>query len=320
MTVDATHPPCPEGAPIHWLVQTDQGPEGGVQRLLHAIRARGDGLTLIERHPPFATAPPVVEVPPGTLVLVYGTANLVEQVAAHRPWAPGVFFEPDRFTYTAWAAHYGAHLLNDPADAHQVTLAQLIDQRERLPLLRLEDVFVRPEHDLKAFPGTVRTPTDLLAWAHGAIAGQVPQVGPDTPVVIAPAHGITAEWRVVVTDQGEVIGSSQYRSRGRLKIVPDTPDEVRAFARDRARQWSPAPVFVLDVARSGEGLYVVEAQCAHCAGFYAMDLNGWAEGVARTARRAAPAPSVEPAGHERQNDSRPTSNAPPPIARRRPLR
>lgn len=275
-------------APVHWLVQTDLGPDGGVRRLVEAVRAQGHGLTLIERHPPMAIEPPRVDVPEGHLALVYGTANLVEQVAAHRPWQPGVWFDAQTFNYTAWARHYGSHLLNDPADVAKVTLAGLLEQAHTLPVLHHPDVFVRPEHDLKAFPGTVRTPDELLTWAREAVVGLLAGIGPDTPVVIAPAHGIAAEWRVVVTNEGEVIGNSRYRARGRLNVAPDTPEEVLEFARERARQWSPAPVFVLDVARSGEGLYVVEAQCAHCAGFYAMDLNAWVDGMVRTARRVGP--------------------------------
>lgn len=280
--------------PVHWLVQTDLGPDGGVQRLVDAVRAQGHGLTLIERHPPMATEPPRIDVPDGHLALVYGTANLVEQVAAHRPWWPGVWFDAQAFNYTAWARHYGRHLLNDPADVAQVTLAGLLEQAHTLPVLHHADVFVRPEHDLKAFPGTVRTPGELLVWAQEAVTGRLAGIGPDTPVVIAPAHGIAAEWRVVVTDEGEVIGSSRYRSRGRLSVALDTPDDVLAFARARAQQWSPAPVFVLDVARSGEGLYVVEAQCAHCAGFYAMDLNAWVDGMVRVAQRVGLAPTPTP--------------------------
>lgn len=70
--------------PVHWLVQTDLGPDGGVQRLVDAVRARGHGLTLIERHPPMATEPPRIDVPDGHLALVYGTANLVARGLVRR--------------------------------------------------------------------------------------------------------------------------------------------------------------------------------------------------------------------------------------------
>lgn len=49
----------------------------------------------------------------------------------------------------------------------------------------------------------------------------------------------------------------------------EMPAEVVEFARETAAIWAPAPVFVLDVARSADQLYVVEANCFHSAGFYA---------------------------------------------------
>jgi hypothetical protein len=45
------------------------------------------------------------------------------------------------------------------------------------------------------------------------------------------------------------------------------------FAEEQAKVYSPADVFVMDVCKSGDGLYVIEIGCFNSAGFYASDLE-----------------------------------------------
>jgi hypothetical protein len=266
----------------HWLVQTNIGPLSGVADLLAALRAEGASFTEVEALP-FTDTPPTVAIPDGHLALVYGTTNLVDVVSRHRPWTPGVFFDPAQFTYTAWAVHYGAHLLNSPDETVRTTLGQVLNLALPQP-----DVFVRPERDLKEFNGAVWETDRFLAFAREVLEkGGFPQLNADTPIVMGVPHGIAAEWRTFITDEGEIIGASQYRKNGKVCHDAHVPDDVLAFAQARAREWSPAPIFVLDVARSGEGLFVVEAQCAHSAGFYATELRPWVRGMERVMTRWA---------------------------------
>jgi len=280
--------------PLHWLVQTDLGDRSGISELLATLAAEGVPFSPIARHPPFSTAPPVFTFPDDTLVLVYGTTSLVATVAAHQPWAPGVFFEPAQFSYSAWAQHYGEHLLNSPSEVIQTTLGA-VATLQGLPGDD-EPIFVRPEHDLKEFNGGIQTVGQFRAFAADVARGGYPLMNGQTAIVIGAPHGIDAEWRVFVSDQGEVLAASRYRWKGRKSWVRDTPEEVLAFARARAKEWSPAPVFVMDVARSGEGLFIVEAQCAHSAGLYDVDLVAWVHGMNRVVQRWAEttAPTARP--------------------------
>lgn len=271
---------------VHWLVQTNLGSNSGIGELITALREEEASFTEVSLLP-MTDEVPQVDIPTGHKVLVYGTTNLVGVVERHRPWQPGVFFEPAQFTYEAWAANYGAHLLNSPDETIRTTIggALALD-------LTGEHVFVRPQRDLKEFDGSIQTTKEFLAWARDVTdSGGYPEVDEHTPIVIGQPHGIANEWRVFVTDRGEVLGSSQYRRAGRMEWKNNTPQEVLNFAMARAKEWSPAPVFVMDVARSGEGLYIVEAQCAHSAGLYAMPLRPWVAGMTRVVERwPAPAP------------------------------
>jgi hypothetical protein len=270
-----------ESSPVHWLVQTNLGPSSGIGDLLRALDAEHTPFTELALQP-MVQELPKVNVPEHHAIVVYGTTNLVDMVARMKPWYPGVFFQPERFTYAAWAEHYGAHLLNSPDETIRTTFAGALS----LDLMG-EHVFVRPERDLKEFNGGIQKTTDFLAWARDVHeVGGYPQINGDTPIVIGQPHGIANEWRVFVTDTGDVLGSSQYRRNGRMELVNNAPDEVLAFAQARAREWSPAPVFVMDVARSGKGLFIVEAQCAHSSGFYAMPMRPWVRGMNAVVERA----------------------------------
>lgn len=271
---------------VHWVIQTNLGAGSGLEALLSALQKEGVTYTPIDVIP-FSDHLPEVEVPAGCRVFFYGSTLAVALAARERRWSPGVWFDAEAFTYTAWAQHYGEHLLNAPGESVQTTIAGALSQP-----WSGSDVFVRPERDMKEFNGAVWSTEDFLAFAREVVEqGGFPQVHADTPIVISPPHGITAEWRTFVTDQGEILGASQYRHCGRLHLDREVPAHVLAFAQERAKAWSPAPLFVLDVAQSGEGLFVVEAQCAHSAGFYAMPLRPWIQGVNRTVERTVPSKS-----------------------------
>jgi ATP-grasp domain, R2K clade family 3 len=85
-----------------------------------------------------------------------------------------------------------------------------------------------------------------------------------------------------------VVAGSQYRTYFRLDVRPAVPGDVRAFAENMAHTWAPARAFVLDVARSGPGLYVIEANCLNSAGFYAADVDAIVRAV--STMPAAPPP------------------------------
>ena len=72
---------------------------------------------------------------------------------------------------------------------------------------------------------------------------------------------------------GEVITGSHYRTYGHLKVSKDLPKEVIEFAKIQVDKWSPSVVFAIDIARCGNNLYVVEANCFNSSGFYDSDIN-----------------------------------------------
>ena len=112
---------------------------------------------------------------------------------------------------------------------------------------------------------------ELVAWRANLQKENLTDIL-DCPVVVAEPVGISHEWRLFIVD-GRASSGSHYRSRHRLDVSPDVPDEVIVFAEETAATWSPAPVFVLDICQSGDQLFVLEVNCFHSSGFYAADVR-----------------------------------------------
>lgn len=68
---------------------------------------------------------------------------------------------------------------------------------------------------------------------------------------------------------GEIVSGSQYRPTG----DPYLPDALLAFARQVVSLWTPAPVFVLDIARADRDWKIVECNCFNGSGFYTADVR-----------------------------------------------
>ena len=248
---------------MRWIIQGSGIKPRAVERLTAACARLGLEHRLV-RHVPFSDAlpdVPVDEVP----TVFYGAVSLVERVHRAGRWAPGVFFDDAAFAYGAWLPVYGEHALNHGAAF--TTLAALADGEGEDGVHR----FIRPVEDSKAFAGDVQTLGEIRAWVAQMRASGVDELL-TLPVVAAEPVGLADEWRVFVVE-GRAAAGSHYRSHHRLDVRPGLPAEVVAFAEARARDFAPAPVFVMDIARSGPGLYVIELNCFNSSGFYDADVE-----------------------------------------------
>lgn len=253
---------------VLWIVQTNLGQDSDVRKWIDALSAEGIAYREIDDIPPMSDEAP--DVACDGPVVCYGTTNFTEACRRRGRYVPGVWHDDENFTYTAWVEHLGELLLNSPDATVSTTIARFVDWDE--PDHRL--VFVRPERDVKEFPGEVKTVGEFREFCRDVVrsGGAYFQLSGDTAVVVGEPYGISAEWRFFVVD-GEPVSASQYRRQGRLYTVEGAPDDVWDFARTVSERWSPAPVFTLDICRSADNLYVVEAQGFNSAGCYAADLR-----------------------------------------------
>lgn len=203
--------------------------------------------------------PPAMPAAPWPFVLHGGTTFILHALASEN-WRRGLFFDPDKFKHEAYAVHYGLRLLN--AGAKLTRWSELL--REEWG--KDESAFVKPNDDLKQFTGAVLSMAQLRKMDLDLKRIGVP-IDAETKVVVADAVEVDGEWRLFLVD-GHVVSGSMYRPTGE----PSLPAEVVSFAEEAAQVWSPAPVFVMDVARCEATWKIVECNCFNGSGFYLADV------------------------------------------------
>ncbi len=66
---------------------------------------------------------------------------------------------------------------------------------------------------------------------------------------------------------------SQYKLGDQVIYDRVVDDDILEYAQQMADIYQPAKGFVLDVARTDDGLKIVEINCLNCAGFYHVNIQ-----------------------------------------------
>lgn len=246
---------------MRWAIQTNLGKVDEIQRLAQTCRDCGQEVAEL-KHIPFSDELPDLDTEVPTVF--YGATSFVTNIAERGNWSPGVFFHEPAFRFGACLERLGSKLLNSQAQITtlgELALADYGDEKE---------LFLRPVADTKAFAGNVWRFGDVRDWVAKLERAQT-DLSPLTEIVVSEPVGLAVEWRVFLVD-GRAVAGSQYRQYHRLVVEPGLSAEVALFAEQAAALYSPAPVFVADITRSGDNLYVVEYNCFNSCGFYAADL------------------------------------------------
>ena len=122
-----------------------------------------------------------------------------------------------------------------------------LDSIASLPYEGGDELFVRPNGDLKEFAGDVMTFAALCDWAATISAGGFELDG-SLLVAVASPKPIRTEWRVFAVEGARVVAATRYRLDSRLAPSADVPPKVISFVEARLREWMPAPA---DRARCG---------------------------------------------------------------------
>lgn len=242
-----------------WIVQTNVERESASPALLraacNALGLRFHGISVVRGSsslPDF----PSVDGP----VVFHGRETLIRCALGNPHWASGVFFSDAHFTHSAYVDAYGDDMLN--AEARVVSFGDLLSWDAP----RDTKIFVRPDDDSKRFPGQVTTLEEL--------AGS--DLDKATRLVVGDPKEVDAEWRLFFVED-KVVSGSMYRPSADRAI----PTEVIQFAEAAARRWTPAAVFVMDVARVNRTWKIIECNCFNGSRFYEANVEAIVEAVSR---------------------------------------
>lgn len=206
-------------------------------------------------------------VPMDACVVFRGTLTLMRHIQATRRWRPGGWCPFPSLACSAYYAYYGPFLLNRDYTvlpvAEAVRLADSLFARHGSGGL----VFVRPDSVEKSFTGTL---ADRFSFTRTISATAL---DPTALILVARPRRLSREWRLVIAGDKAIAGS-QYRTDGGVEVTAGCPDEVVAFAATvlETVDWRPAPLFIMDVCDSEDGLRLLELNSFGCSGHYLADL------------------------------------------------
>lgn len=220
-------------------------------------------------------------LPEGACVLGYGTFPFARQIQLHHRWQPGAWGSPENLDCTAYFAHFGKFLLNQPYGI--LPGVEAIRQQDWLFKVFGQDdtVFVRLTGCHKLFTGR-------LSSKDGFTTGLAPtRYDPATLVVVASPKDIQREWRLIVVGD-RVIAGSQYAEEGRKALKPRCPEAVQEYVETMLREvrWRPDPVFMMDVCEADGLLSLVELNGFSCSWLYQCDLPAVVSQASEVAKAA----------------------------------
>jgi hypothetical protein len=130
--------------------------------------------------------------------------------------------------------------------------------------------YVRPNSNDKVFAGGVFKRENFAPWL---LQAEPESLTDDLLCLVGKPTPILAEYRLVVAG-GKVVTGSMYIMDECIRYEQSCPASAVVIAEEAARLWSPHPVFVLDIAYTLGGEYlIIECGSIHTVGLYECDLE-----------------------------------------------
>lgn len=204
----------------------------------------------------------------------YGSLEFAQKLRKQTNWI-GVFCDLPQFKCSNYYPELSEFLLNVP-----YCMFPLGDYYKLRPYLfkslgNNADLFIRPDSGFKLFTGNVIGEQESLDHFLGGKSFQKT----DLALAGKPAK-IWREWRLVVCDK-RVIAASQYQNLGLFETSPDCPLGVLEFGNRIAKIWQPEPAYVMDVAETEDGFFLLELNSFSCSGLYECDMGNVVENISK---------------------------------------
>ena len=94
----------------------------------------------------------------------------------------------------------------------------------------------------------------------------------NTEIMISSAKEIWAEYRMFIVN-GQYVTGSQYKAGNTVRGDSNVDPDIVEFTQQMVDKWSPASAFVIDIARTPDGMKVIEINNINSAGFYEADVQ-----------------------------------------------
>ena len=252
---------------MHWVLQTGFEYERGWTELTATLERNSIPYSL-HKVVPFVGE--LMPSPPEQLRRVFCVGSYaMRKYARARGWQPGIVDLEDVASFqNLMKSPWRKHLLN--SDGIVTTFGDA----------RLNGTsFVRPVSDAKFFAGQVIEAAEFRDWQHKVCVlgeGYGDSLGAATVIQIARPKPIQSEYRFwIVNDR--ISTGSRYKMGGRVVYDRTIDEDVESFVSilcdpKSADYWRPEGSYVVDIARTPDGIKVIELNTINSSGFYAAEV------------------------------------------------
>ena len=198
-------------------------------------------------------------------VFCFGSVKLA-RIANKFGWNPGSYYN-DNHDYRIYAEKYGLeNMLNGDSKIYKFSDKFEIPGPSSL-------FFARPCEDLKSFTGGVfmRNSWDEFV-SHSLTNGHTTTLNENTPIQVASLKDIKREIRCWIINN-KVVTASQYRINERTIYQECTEPYIIEWVEKMSNLYSPADMYVMDVALIEDDIKIIEINCINAAGFYDSNLQ-----------------------------------------------
>lgn len=174
---------------------------------------------------------------------------------------PGTFFNSN-FDFSIYKDIWNSNLLNFDSEIQSFNDSQILN----FPC------FIRPCEDSKLFNAKIFESEDDWNFTKNQILNHNQDKIIQEDIQISSIKKIFSEIRCFVINK-KVLTASFYRRNNRTCLEECFDVDVLEFVQNRIDEWIPIENFVIDVARTENGLKIIEIGCINCAGFYDINLE-----------------------------------------------
>ena len=240
-----------------WYIEDNVFPADEEHRLASALR------DLNLSHERFSGSDLRTQLPvPDAQTVLRGSCWLFQQLQAHTAWRADLWGTEAAFDYSNYALRYSKSLLNYPFAS--VTFHELCWKRDEFFPNSASAVFIRPDTGLKSIDGQLVPYAGFDSWARKS---QLLQLRGAARLIVASPRAITEEYRCVIVDD-QLIASSKYRPDYSIACPQAICDYVHHISNTIS---PPSRAYVVDVAVTPDGPYIIEIGCVCCVAFYESD-------------------------------------------------
>jgi len=246
---------------VSWIIERDVFSEDCFNRMIETFKTNYipyQVVTII----PFSHELVEKKIKVPNPCVIYGSIGS-QSLATRFNLTPGVWTGPE-FNYSEYVKHIPDYILNPDAKVLKMSEVSVYVQN-------MDNYFIKPNGDLKEFAGQVLVFGEFDFWYDKLISiGYLDHN--DFDVVVSATKVIGNEWRLVVVDK-QIVAASLYKQYGRSVQKDELPFAVGTFATEIIARYNPAPVYVMDICETTNGLKVIEYNTFNHAGLYACDVS-----------------------------------------------